>query len=164
MSTQEKSEWPRTPPRGENSKGCTVKCISSPEPSLYAQLVIKCPFHMHRLICEFYWEREMKSIISFCFHLCRLLPHAPSPPPPQPAYSITRDEKCNEHGTCTILLRSIWLQNVARCLELATVIIKINKIVKVNLPATGNTHPLCLKPHKIWALVELLFLLTFRYV
>ena len=114
MRTHEKSEWRRTPPRGANSKGCAVKCISSPEPSLYAKLVIKCPFHMHRLICDFYLEREMKSIISFCFHLCRLRPPPPaSPPPPhspQPAYSITSDEKCNEHGTCTILLRSIWLQ------------------------------------------------------
>ena len=84
MRTQEKSEWPRTPPRGANSKGCAVKCISSHEPSLYAQLVIKCPLHMHRLICDFYLEREMKSMISFCFHLCRLFPHTPPPPSPRP--------------------------------------------------------------------------------
>ena len=33
-------------------------------------------------------------------------------------------------------------EKTSRCLELATAIIKINyKVVKINLPATGNTHP-----------------------
>ena len=37
-----------------------------------------------------------------------------------------------------------------RCLELATAIIKINyKLIKINLPATGNTSPPYLEPHKI---------------
>ena len=36
-----------------------------------------------------------------------------------------------------------------RCLELATAIIKINKIVKINLPATGNTHRFCYEPHNV---------------
>ena len=35
------------------------------------------------------------------------------------------------------------------CLELATAITKINKTGKINLPATGNTHPPCLESHKI---------------
>ena len=32
-------------------------------------------------------------------------------------------------------------------------LIKISKVVKINLPATGNTHPLCLKPWKILAVI-----------
>ena len=28
---------------------------------------------------------------------------------------------------------------------------------EVNLPATGNAHPPCLEPHKIWAPVEIFF-------
>ena len=76
-----------------------------------------------------------------CLH-ATLSPH---PPPPSP--------HTHTHSHKTVLTQRSTISAI-----------KINKIVKINLPATGNTYLPCLKPPKIWELVEILFSLIFMYI
>ena len=99
-------------------------------------------------------ERERESVCVCVFLISSNLPATPTHTPLlcAPWHTVVQARKNvidNVHMQYYIAADT--KTETQRFLELATAIIKINKTVKINLPATGNTHPPCLEPHKIWA-------------